>query len=222
MEQASRRLSQPLQLMQPAPSAEIQSVEREELLSLYSDITGPSLEPSASYGSAADLPLDKGVVEDETAEDSLAATARNAARKDVTTMPTSNTLGGAFVAWVKAGVASHKLIINDTKALIHTVDDTAILVTPGIFKRYVLEHPEVEKVVGKSGTAAWQYVQRAFEKEKTHEKTTNQLNIWTYDVIGPRKTSQLRGYVLKDPKLLFSEQPMNNPSLRRVTEGTAE
>lgn len=222
MDQAPRPLSQPRQLMQPAPSAELQSVEREELLSLYSDITGPSVEPSASYGSAADLPHDKGVEEDETAEDSLAATARNAARNDVTTMPTSNTLGGAFVAWVKAGVASHKLIINDTKALVHTVDDTAMLVTPGIFKRYVLEHPEIENSIGKSGTAAWQYVQRAFEKEKTHEKTSNQLNIWTYDVIGPRKTSQLRGYVLKDPKLVFSEQPMNNPSLRRVTEGTAK
>jgi hypothetical protein len=97
-----------------------------------------------------------------------------------------------------------------------------VLVTPGIFKRYVLEHPEIEKSIEKSGTAAWQYVQRAFEKEKTHEKTSNQLNIWTYDVIGPRKTSQLRGYVLKEPKLLFPEQPMNNPSLRRVKEGTAE
>lgn len=222
MDQASRPPPQPRQLMQPAPSAELQPAEREELLSLYSDINGPSVEPIASYGSAPVFPLDKGVEEDETAKDSLAAKARNAARKDVTTMPISNTLGGAFVAWVKAGVASHKLIINDTKALVHTVDDTAMLVTPGIFKRYVLEHPEIEKSIGKSGTAAWQYVQRAFEKEKTHEKTSNQLNIWTYDVIGPRKTSQLRGYVLKDPKLLFSEQPMNNPSLRRVPEGTAK
>ncbi|WP_156486015.1 helicase/relaxase domain-containing protein, partial [Pseudomonas sp. ABFPK] len=210
LDQVPRPPTSSRQLMQPAPSAELQSAEREELLSLYSDITGPSVEPSASYGSAAGYPLVQGVEEDETAEDSLAATARNAARKDVTTMPTSNTLGGAFIAWVKAGVASHKLIINDTKALVHTVDDTAVLVTPGIFKRYVLEHPEIEKSIEKSGTAAWQYVQRAFEKEKTHEKTSNQLNIWTYDVIGPRKTSQLRGYVLKEPKLL-----LNRPWFRR-------
>lgn len=219
---APRLAPQPRPLVQPGPSTDLQSSEREELLSLYSDITGPSVEPSASYGSAAAFPPDHGHEEDEPAEDSIAVTARNAARNDVTTMPTSNALGGAFVAWVKAGVASHKLIINDTKALVHTVDDTVMLVTPGIFKRYVLEHPGLEKSIGKSGSATWQYVQRAFEKEKTHVKTNDQLNIWTYDVIGPRKTSQLRGYVLKDSGLIFSEQPINNPSLRRVTKGAAK
>ncbi|WP_252090611.1 MobH family relaxase [Pseudomonas sp. MWU13-3659] len=212
----------PRPLVQPGPSEGIQSSEREELLALYSNITEPSEELSASQGSAAAPPPHQGIEEAEAAEDSLAAPARNAALKDVTTMPTSSSLGGNFIAWVKAGIASHKLIINDTKALIHTVDDTAMLVTPGIFKRYVLEHPDLEKSAGKPGTAAWQQVQRAFEKEKTHQKTNKQLNIWTYDVIGPRKTTQLRGYLILDPKLLFAEQPMNNPSLRRVTEGAAE
>ncbi len=212
----------PRALVQPAPSQGIQSSEREELLSLYSNITAPSEELRASQGSAAASPPHQGLEEVGRADDSLAAIARNAAQKDVTTMPMSSSLGGAFIAWVKAGVASHKLIINDTKALIHTVDYTAMLVTPGIFKRYVLEHPELENIVGKPGTAAWQFVQRAFEKEKSHQKTSKQLNIWTYDVIGPRKTTQLRGYLLLDPKLIFPEQPMNNPSLRRVTEGAAE
>lgn len=214
--------ARPRALVQPAPSQGIQSSEREELLSLHSDITAPSEELSASQGSAAGSPPHQGLEEEGRADDSLAAIARNAAQKDVITMPTSSSLGGAFIAWVNAGVASHKLIINDTKALIHTVDDTAMLVTPGIFKRYVLEHPELEKIFGKPGTAAWQHVQRAFEKEKSHQKTSKQLNIWTYDVIGPRKTTQLRGYLLLDPKLIFPEQPMNNPSLRRVTEGAAE
>lgn len=213
--------ARPRALVQPTPTEGIQSSEHEELLSLYSDITAPPEELSASQGSAAASPPQQGLEEVEPADDSLAATARNAAQKDVTIMPTSSSLGGAFIAWVKAGVASHKLIINDTKALIHTVDDTAMLVTPGIFKRYVLEHPELEKNVGKPGTAAWQQVQRAFEKEKSHQKTSKQLNIWTYDVIGPRKTTQLRGYLLLEPKLLFPEQPMNNPSLRRVVEGAA-
>ncbi|AZL70140.1 relaxase [Pseudomonas oryziphila] len=209
-------------LIQPGPTEGIQSSEREELLALYSDITAPLEELSASQGSDVVSPTPQGMVEAEPAEESSAAPARIAAPKDINTMPISSSLGGAFVAWVKAGVASHKLIINDVKALIHTVDDTAMLVTPGIFKRYVLEHPDLEKSVGKPGTAAWQQVQRAFEKEKNHQKTGKQLNIWTYDVIGPRKTTQLRGYLLLDPKLLFAEQPMNNPSLRRVTEGAAE
>lgn len=219
---ATQPPARPRALVQPTPTEGIRSSEREELLSLYSNITAPSEELSASPGSAAASPPQQGLEEVEPADDSLAATARNAAIKDVTTMPTSSSLGGAFIAWLKAGVASHKLIINDTKALIHTVDDTAMLVTPGIFKRYVLEHPELERIVGKPGTAAWQHVQRAFEKEKSHQKTSKQLNIWTYDVVGPRKTTQLRGYLLLDPKLIFAEQPLNNPSLRRVTEGTAE
>ena len=220
---APKPTSRPRPLIQPSPSEGIQSSEREELLSLYSDITAPLEELNASRGSTeAASPHHKGIEEVEPAENSLAATARNAEQKDVTTMPTNSALGRDFIAWIKAGVASHKLIINDTKALIHTVDDTAMLVTPGIFKRYALEHPELAKNVGKQGTTAWQYVQRAFEKEKSHQKTSKQLNIWTYDVIGPRKTTQLRGYLLLDPRLILPEQPMNNPSLRRATEGVTE
>lgn len=212
----------PRSLVQPGPDTGIQASERDELLSLYSNITAPSEELNASQGSTAAHPPTQGIEQVEPAEDSLAAPARNAAQKDIITMPTNSSLGGAFVAWLKAGVASHKLIINDVKALIHTVDDTAMLVTPGIFKRYVQEHPELEQIVGKQGATAWQQVQRAFEKEKIHQKTSKQLNIWTYDVTGPRKTTQLRGYLLRDAKLLFNEQPFNNPSLRRVTEGAAE
>ena len=219
MGDAAQPLVRPRALVQPTPSEGIQSSEREELLALYSDITEPLEELNTSPRSAEASPPDQGREETEATDDSPATPARIAAQKDVTTMPTSSSLGGDFIAWIKAGVASHKLIINDTKALIHTVDDTAMLVTPGIFKRYVLEHPELEKIVGKPGTAAWQHVQRAFEKEKIHQKTSKQLNIWTYDVIGPRKTTQLRGYMLLDPKLIFPEQPMNNPSLRRVLEG---
>ncbi len=222
MEDTGQPPTGPRVLVQPTASEGIQSSEREELLALYSDITEPPEGQNTSPLSAVASPPDQGSEETEATEDIPAAPARIAAQKDVTTMPTSSSLGGAFIAWVKAGIASHKLIINDTKALIHTVDDTAMLVTPGIFKRYALEHPELEKIVGKPGTAAWQQVQRAFEKEKAHKKTIKQLNIWTYDVIGPRKTTQLRAYLLLDPKLLFPEQPMNNPSLRRVTEGAAE
>src|SRR5690606_15047568 len=45
--------------------------------------------------------------------------------------------GEAFIAWLKQGIESRKLIINDAKALVHTVDGTAYLVSPGVFQRYV-------------------------------------------------------------------------------------
>lgn len=105
----------------------------------------------------------------------------------------------------------HRIIINDAKALVHTVDGTAMLVTPGIFKRFVLEHPTLEQTAKAKELNAWQMVQKAFEKKKLHRKTDKHLNIWTFNVSGPRKTKQLRGYLLEDPKIAFAEVPFDNP-----------
>lgn len=121
--------------------------------------------------------------------------------------------GSAFLTWLKSGVLSHKIIINDAKARVHTVSGTAFLVSPDIFKRYVLEHPEIEAVAREKELEAWQLVQRAFEKKKRHRKTPEQLNIWTCQVKGPRKTRELRGYLLTDPTDVFSEVPYDNAIL---------
>ena len=203
--------ARPRSLVQPKPDDKIQASERDDLLSLYSNIISPPEELNATQGSAAVDPL-QGSGKEEPAEDSLSQ-AGNAAQQDNSQMPNSSSLGKDFIAWLKAGVISHKLIINDAKALIHTVDDTVMLVTPGIFKRYVQEHPHLEQNNRKQGVSAWQQVQRAFEKEKTHKKTNKQLNIWNFTVTGPRKNKDLKGYLLQDPKLIFNEQPLNNPSL---------
>ncbi|WP_135005847.1 conjugal transfer nickase/helicase domain-containing protein, partial [Pseudomonas savastanoi] len=37
------------------------------------------------------------------------------------------------------------------------------------------------------------------------------LNIWTCMVKGPRKSKQLRGYLLLEPTDVFSEVPYDNP-----------
>lgn len=208
-------------LVQPKPVQSLEASERDELLSLYSNITSPPEELNASRGSAAVQPH-QGIGKIEPAEDTLLAQAGNAAKKDITTMPTTSSLGKDFIAWLKTGVLSHKLVINDSKALIHTVDDTAMLVTPGIFKRYILEHPHLEQTISRQGNSAWQQVQRAFEKEKMHKKTSKQLNIWTFKVTGPRKTKELKGYLLQDPRAIFNEQPLNNPSLSRIVEEAKE
>lgn len=124
--------------------------------------------------------------------------------------------GSEFLAWLKAGVISHKIIINDAKARVHTVAGTAFLVSPDIFKRYALEHPEIEAVAQERQLEAWQMVQRAFEKKKRHRKTPEQLNIWTCQVKGPRKTRELRGYLLTEPTDVFSEVPYDNAILALV------
>ncbi|MFJ5298422.1 MobH family relaxase [Pseudomonas sp. NPDC088368] len=128
--------------------------------------------------------------------------------------------GGQFLNWLKHGVISHKIIINDAKARVHTVSGTAFLVSPDIFKRYALEHPEIAGAARERAIEPWQLVQRSFEKKKRHRKTPDQLNIWTCEVKGPRKSRELRGYLLSDPKDVFQEVPYDNAIL--VLKGVSD
>ncbi len=50
------------------------------------------------------------------------------------------------------------------------------------------------------------------------KKTEKSLNIWTCDVVGPRKSKQLKGYLLIDPLTIFSEVPYDNVSLSLKSE----
>ena len=75
------------------------------------------------------------------------------------------------MAWLIQGVGSRRLIINDAKALVHTVAGTAYLVSPGVFQRYAQEHPQVAAVAKQEKLEAWQWVH----------------------VTGPRKSRRLHG-----------------------------
>ncbi|WP_137823484.1 MobH family relaxase [Pseudomonas sp. D(2018)] len=121
--------------------------------------------------------------------------------------------GEHFMAWLQQRIQNRKLIINDTKALIHTVADTAFLVSPGVFQRYAQEHPQTAALAKGDQVADWQWVQKRFEKLQLHRRQVNGLNIWTCEVTGPRKTRRLHGYLLKAPGCLFTESPPNNPYL---------
>lgn len=193
--------------------------EVDELLALFGNITSPSQELDTSQGSAATAVTPKERIAlpqepFETGSGSLQI-------EDRTTMPSStNKLGQGFVDWLRTGIASRRIIINDAKALVHTVAGTAMLVTPGIFKRYVQEFPTLEQQAKAQQINAWQLVQRSFEKQKLHRKTDKSLNIWTCDVVGPRKSKQLRGYLLRDPHTIFAEVPFDNVSLTLKAEST--
>ncbi|WP_273829738.1 MobH family relaxase [Pseudomonas sp. SBT1-2] len=121
--------------------------------------------------------------------------------------------GKHFLAWLIHAVQSHKLVINDAKALVHTVADTVYLVSPGIFQRYAQEHLRVAALAKEAQLNDWQWVQKQFEKLQIHRKHPDGLNIWTCNVTGPRKSRRLHGYLLIDPSSLFAEQPLNNPYL---------
>ncbi|MFW2928906.1 MobH family relaxase [Pseudomonas aeruginosa] len=121
--------------------------------------------------------------------------------------------GEHFMAWLKQGVASRRLIINDAKALVHTVANTAYLVSPGVFQRYAQEHPQVSALAKQDAVQGWQWVQKRFEKLQHHRKHPAGLNIWTCEITGPRKSRSLHGYLLLDGLTIFAELPPNNPYL---------
>ena len=121
--------------------------------------------------------------------------------------------GEHFTAWLRQSIQTHKLIINDAKALVHTVDGTAYLISPGVFQRYAQEHLQVAKLAKSEGLPGWQWVQKRFEKLGLHRKQDNGLNIWTCEVKGPRKSRRVHGYLLTHPGALFHDVPPDNAYL---------
>ena len=205
----------PLEVSQPPSS---NPAEFDELLALLGNINEPLEDNKNNQASPALTPLLQ-LDDTQASLSSNEGDATLAIAKEVAPMPRINTeFGREFVEWLKNGIASRSIIINDAKAQVHTVAGTAMLVTPGIFKRYVLEFPHIEQQAKAQQVNAWQMVQRSFEKLKLHKKTAKHLNIWTCDVVGPRKTKQLKGYLLIDPLTIFSEAPFDNVSLSLKSE----
>ncbi|MBW1248826.1 helicase/relaxase domain-containing protein [Pseudomonas tolaasii] len=133
---------------------------------------------------------------------------------EISPLPSDNP-GQAFLNWVKEGIQSHKLIINDSKAKVHTVSGCVFLVTPGIFQRYAQEFPGISMSADHEGEE-WRRVQKQFERLKTHKKRDDGLNIWLCQVEGPRKRAKLKGYILENSALFFEagSMPADNPFLK--------
>jgi len=130
--------------------------------------------------------------------------------------PLSSNPGQVFLNWVKEGIQSHKLIINDSKAKIHTVSGSVFLVTPGLFQRYAQEFPGISQSADQE-IEEWRWVQKQFEKLKVHKKRGDSQNIWICQVQGPRKKTTLKGYLIEVPKLFFELPPPDNPFLKVET-----
>ncbi|WP_259104947.1 MobH family relaxase [Pseudomonas sp. JUb42] len=212
-------ISKSLQIVQNAPQPLLQSDSdhMDDLLSLFED-TSVAPNPVATTAIVHSTPTQASVENLETSPPRMLRQQRppppiDLPLEDSQDNASAGDYGSKFLAWLKTGVISHKIIINDAKARVHTVAGTAFLVSPDIFKRYALEHPDIEAVSRERQLEAWQLVQRAFEKKKRHRKTPDQLNIWTCQVKGPRKTRELRGYLLTDPTDVFSEVPYDNAIL---------
>lgn len=98
--------------------------------------------------------------------------------------------GERFVTWLRQSLEANRLVVNDSKALVHVVRGTYFLVSPGIFKRFCN--------VTFGSDKSWNKVQQRFQKQGLHLKTEQKLNIWEVNVRGPnRRGNILKGYRLK-------------------------
>lgn len=188
----------------------------EELMSMIEVAEPAGLEPGMEFAPAAQpaqpLPV-------EATTQAVMTLRPDAALELATDSPPPSVelpSGEHFVTWLKQGVATRRLIINDAKALVHTVDGTAYLVSPGVFQRYAQEHPYIAGLAKQENIGDWQWVQKRFEKLQLHRKQANGLNIWTCEITGPRKTRRLHGYLVIEPHCLFDDVPPNNPYLHLV------
>ncbi|QTH15072.1 TraI domain-containing protein [Pseudomonas corrugata] len=130
--------------------------------------------------------------------------------------------GEHFMEWLIEGLRTHEIIMNDDQALVHSVENTLFLVTPGIFQRYAKAFPHLASISKSQGQPDWEGIQRRFGKMKLHRIQANGRSIWTCELSDARRTRLLHGYLLKKHYGLVSDSSLNNPKLKVVTPGSAK
>lgn len=121
----------------------------------------------------------------------------------------------SLLAWIRSGLITNKLEINSSNAKIHMVEGKIFLTSPGIFQQFVAEQ------LGHKDKAVWRALQNDFQRLKIHKKQPGKngdtgLNIWTCIVAGPRKKSEIKGYLLEDTSIIFpaGNAPFDNSYLK--------
>lgn len=106
------------------------------------------------------------------------------------------------IRWITEGIASGRLKLNTADARIHMTAEGLLLVSPGIFRDF-------------GGVDGWLSAQKRLLKLKAHRKNSDGTNIWTYRVVGERRSSaQLKGILIQDAsEKLGLRLPEPNPHL---------
>ncbi|MBW9271762.1 MAG: DNA-binding domain-containing protein, partial [Candidatus Thiodiazotropha sp. (ex. Lucinisca nassula)] len=146
---------------------------------------------------------DDDVPPDPRAEDSQPVPAAIDKEPESESVPVEN-LATSFCAWLTKGVMTGKLEINNAKAMVHTVPEGLLIVSPRIFR-----------VFAQSIGADYKKVQSKFQRLKINKKTEQGQNIWTYDIQGDRKRSTVKGMIIMNPEndLSLSSLPSPNTHL---------
>ncbi|WP_071932432.1 MobH family relaxase [Candidatus Thiodiazotropha endoloripes] len=144
--------------------------------------------------------IDDDVPPDLRAEDSQPAPAALDKETVSESVPDEN-LAKSFCTWLTKGVKTGKLEINNAKAMVHTVPEGLLIVSPRIFR-----------VFAQSVGADYKKVQSKFQRLKINKKTEQGQNIWTYDIKGDRKSSTVKGMIIMNPEKDLGLASLPNPN----------
>lgn len=138
------------------------------------------------------------------------------------TKETETVSGEIFVEWLKSGIIGNTLTINNSNAKLHIVKGKLFLVTPGIFQLFFNS-----KGITNFTKKDIENLQYSFQDLKLHKKyhqsNNDSINFWRCKVIGPRRTSQLIGYLIDKTDYFFGNRvPIDNLHLSLIEENESE
>lgn len=107
-----------------------------------------------------------------------------------------------LMRWIVEGLTRGQIKINAPDARLHVTPEGLLLVSPGIFRDF-------------AGMDGWLNAQKRLIKLKAHLRTPDRTNIWTYRVVGERKsTALLKGILIPDAAARLNlNLPQPNPHL---------
>lgn len=205
-----------------APSVQVPPMaitdDHDDPFAFISDMTdhAPALTSSPSTG-----PAPTAAVAAKTPR-STAARTDSVAQSANPTAPQMLKVETLLVEWLRDGIASGRIRLNEAKAKVHTVAGGLLLVTPGIFQEFMKKNPIATEILSRDAnlnpehlSALWKAVQKKFETLGWHSKTASGMNIHSARVTGAEKTSILRGYFIAQRSHLLTTDAdlFDNPHL---------
>lgn len=113
-----------------------------------------------------------------------------------------------FINWIKGGVLSGELKMNQNNAKLHFVENHLFIVTPSIFQIYCAE------VIGNTEKSTWERLQKQFQNlalhKRQHTDDGDSRNIWTCKIAGPNRNSTLNGYLVGNVELFVGDKLVIN------------
>lgn len=103
-----------------------------------------------------------------------------------------------FIAWLLKGIAKRKIRVNESRAPVHILEHHIALVTPAIFVLYLDKNSLKKRVYENRAGDKKAYIplQREIEALDIHQRGINGQNIVKMSVMGQKRQSELKVYLL--------------------------